>query len=337
MTPEERPETPERAAGTPIVLLGPQRLQPTLRDALAGIDVDVGEASVATITAGWQEREPDDHELHDHLGGRSANLQLYLRAERAFAADPELAAAHHRRQDRLRELQSLYRARLRHAVAAWEQLARTSDPGALRVAERDDALATIRALDARHLANLRSAHDDFAAHWRPLERESVAREHEELRRRIAECTALAIAGGHVAVLINRLQLFGIAELLGNRPLVAWSAGAMALSERIVSFHDSPPDGESRTEVVELGLALAPGVVPLPHARHRLKLEDRTRVGLMARRFAPALCLPLDEGSGVRWDGKGWLPAPWVSKLSAEGDVLRAPVEPSAGSVPAVRG
>ncbi|HYM80526.1 MAG TPA: hypothetical protein VEY91_03825 [Candidatus Limnocylindria bacterium] len=327
-----------RGARAPIALLGPQRLQPTLRDALAGIGVVAGEAMVATVTAGWQEREPDDHELHDHLGGRSLNLQLYLRAERTFARDPELATAHHQRQERLRELQSLYAGRLRHAVAAWDGLARTPGDGPLLDAERDDALAAIRALDDRHVANLRAAHHEFDTRWRPLERDGVAREHAELRARFVDCAAVAIAGGHVAVLLNRLRLFGVAGLVGDRPVVAWSAGAMAISERVVSFHDSPPDGEGRTEMIESGLGLALGVVPLPHARRRLKLDDPPRVALMARRFAPALCLPLDEGSGVRWDGRGWLPAPHASKLSPAGDVVQEPAGPQpSGPVTVARG
>ena len=48
--------------------------------------------------------------------------------------------------------------------------------------------------------------------------------------------ALAIAGGHVGVLLRCLKLFGVsppAEL----PVVAWSAGAMALTDRVVLYND----------------------------------------------------------------------------------------------------
>jgi hypothetical protein len=58
-------------------------------------------------------------------------------------------------------------------------------------------------------------------------------------------------------------------------------------------------------VFERGLGRAPGVVPFPHARRRLDLDDRLRVGLAARRFAPAVCLALDEGQGARRDGDVW--------------------------------
>jgi hypothetical protein len=48
-----------------IVLLGAQRFDPTLGALVAEHGVD---GPVATITAGWQERESDDQELHEHLG-----------------------------------------------------------------------------------------------------------------------------------------------------------------------------------------------------------------------------------------------------------------------------
>jgi hypothetical protein len=80
------------------------------------------------------------------------------------------------------------------------------------------------------------------------------------------------------------------------PIVAWSAGAMALSERVVLFHDSPPQGEGNPEVLESGLGLVRQVLPFPHARRRLKLKDPIRVSLLARRFAPKLCVAMERGS-----------------------------------------
>src|SRR5205814_1280869 len=69
-----------------IVLLGPQRLAPTLSVALreAGFPDD---SPIALVTAGWQEREGEDGELREHLGGRGVNLELYARALRVSEAD----------------------------------------------------------------------------------------------------------------------------------------------------------------------------------------------------------------------------------------------------------
>ena len=55
-----------------VVLLGPQR-RPTVDAAIRSLALD---GAVATITAGWQEREADDGELSGLLGGRDTNLGL---------------------------------------------------------------------------------------------------------------------------------------------------------------------------------------------------------------------------------------------------------------------
>ena len=80
---------------------------------------------------------------------------------------------------------------------------------------------------------------------------------------------MLIAGGHVAVLVNRLRLFGMRALLGHKPIAAWSAGAMALTTRVLLFHDRPPQGAGNAEIFEHGLDLVPDAVFLPHAATRL--------------------------------------------------------------------
>jgi hypothetical protein len=57
--------------------------------------------------------------------------------------------------------------------------------------------------------------------------------------------------------------------------------------------------------VDIGLGLFPGIVPLPHARKRLHTEDADCMSRLARRFAPATCVPLDAGSRIDWNGKTW--------------------------------
>jgi hypothetical protein len=93
-------------------------------------------------------------------------------------------------------------------------------------------------------------------------------------------------------------LFGVADVLGERPVVAWSAGAMTVCERIVLYHDLAAHSPGHAEVFDTGLGLCRDVVPLPHARRRLRLDDRDRMALLARRFAPARCVVLDDGAQV---------------------------------------
>ena len=71
----------------PIVLLGPQREQRTVADAVRGLGV---EGPVATVTAGWEEREAEDTELRDHLG-RHRPEGVEAAAEAALVAAPSIA------------------------------------------------------------------------------------------------------------------------------------------------------------------------------------------------------------------------------------------------------
>jgi hypothetical protein len=308
------PDLPAR--GSHVTLLGPQRLQPTLGPVLESLGVDL--ARVATITAGWQEREPDDTDLHAHLGRRSTNLSLYLRAERVFRRDPELARAHHLRQAALRELQDLYNVRLDHAMAAAYELYARNDASRWVAEARIAAVDAIRTLDAQHLTRERDIHAEYTEQWQPQQRDPVARERKEIDAVLRDSSAVAIAGGHVAVLLNRLRLFGLDTALRGRVVVAWSAGAMAISDRVVLFHDQPAHGMGNAEVLDIGLGLAPGVVPLPHARHRLRLDDRDRVALFAARFAPAACVPMNEGARIDLGPDGWSAAPGTQRLLPAG-------------------
>ena len=105
-----------------IILLGPQR-RPTLegvaRSLPPGLDPSLA-GPVATITAGWQEREPDDAELSALLSaaGRAVNLALYRRWLDVQDNDPEYAAADRKLQRTLAELQDVYLLRLDYALRA---------------------------------------------------------------------------------------------------------------------------------------------------------------------------------------------------------------------------
>jgi len=116
-----------------------------------------------------------------------------------------------------------------------------------------------------------------------------------------------VAGGHVGVLNRVLHLFNVTPYLPGF-VIAWSAGAMALSDRIVLFHDRAPQGPSHAEVYDEGIGVLEGAVFLPHARRRLMVDDLTRMSTLATRFAPATCVVLDDGQRLELGTDGELPA-----------------------------
>ncbi len=300
---------------TRIELLGPQRFRPMVTTALGALPSG---GPIAVVTAGWQEREHEVEELDAHIGRSTVNLRLYRRCEELFQKDRELAAAHRQRQDRMRQLQDLYRVRLAPCEgAARDLLTREGEPSLLEP-ERRAAVETLRSVDAHHVRRTAEIHEEFEESYRPGERPAVARHRRELAGILEESSVLLVAGGHVAVLLNRLRLFDVGGLAAGKPVVAWSAGAMALAERVVLFHDSPPQGAGAAEVLDAGLGLFPDLVPLPHARRRLDLGDPVRVALLARRFSPATCVAMDEGARLGWDGREWRPGPAVLRLDVLG-------------------
>jgi hypothetical protein len=280
-----------------ILVLGPQFRSPNIRDALARAGLS---GPIVSITAGWQEREGELAALEGHLGHPVRDLRLYERAEAVFNQDAELHETHRQRQADLRRLQELYRIRLTHAKTAARELFATGDDTELMRNARRAALCAIRRLDAEHLKAIGRIHACWDARLGVATRPMLARQLEELQHLVEESGVICLAGGHVAVLLNRLRLFGLERLLRTRPVIAWSAGAMAISERIVLFHDHPPQGAGNAEIFEAGLGLVRGTVFLPHAGSRLALGDRDRVALLARRMSPATCLTLDDGSLLHW-------------------------------------
>jgi len=280
-----------------VLILGPQFRAPNLREALGRAGID---GPVAAVTAGWQEREGELDALQQHLGQPVRDLRLYERAEAVFAQDGELHAAYRTRQNELRRMQDFYRLRLCHAKAAVRELQQAQDGSAVARQALRSALGALRRLDAGHLRELRAVHARFERAWSAEKHTLLAQQRLDIERVIASAGAVCIAGGHVAVLLNRLRLFGLGRALRTRPLVAWSAGAMAVAERVVLFHDHPPQGAGNAELFEAGLGLVPRAVFLPHAASRLALGDPGRVGLLARRLAPDIGYTLDDGDELRW-------------------------------------
>ncbi len=135
---------------------------------------------------------------------------------------------------------------------------------------------------------------------------------------LTQAQVVVVAGGHVGELVRVLHLFHVEPHL-PQVVIAWSAGAMALSERLVLFHDFVAHGVAQTEVFGEGLGVVRGLVPLPHMRRRLRTDDQVRMSVLARRFAPARCVVLDDGIRLPLTADG-LPPPEARLLTDDGQV-----------------
>ena len=300
-----------------ITLLGPQP-RVNLPHAFRELDP---ESVVAVVTAGWQEREDDDAELRELVGLPTVNLALHERWLAVHEEDREYAHAEREHEAALAELRQLYLVQLDHALSAAYEVARRSDARPrLRDRALTDSLSVVRLLDEQHVQRIADFQQRFYDAWRPQERTAVARHRDEIQHLLEGSSALAIAGGHVGELTRVLHLFHVAPHLPAH-VVAWSAGAMALTERVVLFHDFVPHGVAQTEVYAEGIGAVHGVVALPHARRRLRVSDPVHMSVLARRFAPARCLVLDDSTRVPLADDGALP-PDARVLDLEGHIAR---------------
>jgi hypothetical protein len=277
-----------------VILLGPQR-RPSVQHMVGELDP---RATFATVTAGWQERELDDGELRELLGGRSVNLSLRARWLDLLEQDPEYAGAEREHESALDELRQLYLVQLDHALRATYAVAEFEEARPrFRQSALADAIELVRRLDQQHVVRLQSAERAFYEAWRPQERPVVAAHRAEVRMVLESAAALVVAGGHVGELLKVLHLFHVAPHLPGT-VVAWSAGAMALAQRVVLFHDYVPHGVAQTEVYGEGLGVLHDLVLMPHVRRRLRVDDQIRMSVLARRFTPARCVVLDDGVRV---------------------------------------
>jgi len=276
---------------------------------------------VATVTAGWQEREPDDQLLSTLLGGHDVNLGLYGRWLDVVDRDPEYAAGSRRLAAVLGELEDTYLLRLDYAlqaVYALQHRAGTGQEDPVSDEAVAEAIAAVRELDEGYLRQVNSARGEFFEELRPHDRPAIAEHRAAVAGVLGGASALVLAGGHVGVLAEVLHLFNIAAAPLSQ-VIAWSAGAMALADRIVLFHDRSPQGPGHPEVYGAGLSLLREVVLLPHARARLLLDDAPRMAVFARRFAPARCILLETGARLDVGGDGPWP-PGTRVLAEDGHV-----------------
>jgi hypothetical protein len=251
---------------------------------------------IAAVTAGWEEREDEIDELREHLGRRVVNLHVHARSEDVFRTDGEFLRAWQDRRTLMRELQDVHRLRLDHLMRALRDLRKRPGRADLLDPERASALDDVRRLDDAHLRRVAELHAEFDDRWRPIERDAVAGHRHEIAAIASECGAIAVAGGNVAVLLNRMRLFGVMDLFRRHTVFAWSAGAIAMTERVVLYHDDPPWGRGNPIILGPGFGVCPGIVALPHAHRRLRLDRPSRLQLWHERFAPLHCVTMDDGS-----------------------------------------
>ena len=305
-----------------LFILGPQRPDVNLDQAFKDIE---SSRPVAVISAGWQEAENDIDSIANVIQRKLTDLRLYSHAEALFKKDGQLHELYRRRQDRLQERQRMHRIRLRQALLAARRLLRAEGDEQILRHEQRHAISQLRSLDRHHAKSIAAIHAEFDQVLEDRPSDQLIRQTRRIAEVVADSDVVLITGGNVAVLVNRLRLFGLKDMLHDKTIVAWSAGAMALTDHVVLFHDRTPLENRDAELLDCGLGIIPGVVLLPDARHRLRRKDRVRIGLFSRRFAPAASLTLDNGAMLHYRDGQPVSASGVQRLLRSGRFRKARV------------
>ncbi len=298
----------------PLVLLGQQRDVPRLQSVLERCNIS---GPVGLVSAGWEEDEDDDQWVRDAVDVPVINSQLYGLADQLFQQDPQVIELLRERQDRLRELREINELQTEHlctvARELWRRLA--SHAGALVPLQQ--TFEQLRTVDDSYLEAITTIIVEYDQRIAPKERPSVLEYRHKVLERLQDCQALLIAGGHVGVLLNRLNLCRLFQHI-QLPIIAWSGGAMALGERVYFYDQFLPHTKREVELSRRGMCLFSGAQLFPRASQRLQLHDSLELGILSRRMKSP-CLLLDEHSEMAWSENGELHAANVRYINELGE------------------
>ncbi|MSQ00450.1 MAG: hypothetical protein EXR71_00990 [Myxococcales bacterium] len=274
-----------------LTLLGPERPDGVLPELLVKHGVT---GPVGLISAGWRYDEARDEPLRAAIPNEVKNLRLYERFRSLERDAAELMSRYTAKQDLLRRIKDRYRMRVQagldSAYALLREFRTPTDKWFLH------AVQQLRETDDLFLSEARVLHEMFEQQARPGDHPLVRREREGVRADLDGCAALLIAGGHIGVLRNRCVFLDVGPVLTQRPLYAWSAGAMLLTERVLLYHDHTAYGPGTAEFLDHGLGLLRETVLLPHARERLNLTDTIHLSVLAHRLLPRKAVCLQNGA-----------------------------------------
>ena len=156
-------------------------------------------------------------------------------------------------------------------MSSWKSIHKLyrSNPVTYAKDERE-ACKHVQSVDRNCLKRLRQIKHEFDAILTPWLHDSAIPLHEQIIDILDRCSGLIITGGHVAILRNRLAFFGLGGITaklyhGGQTNLRLVCRSNVFDDQIVLFHDSPPWGEGRTEILDTGMGLLPKTVLLPNA------------------------------------------------------------------------
>ena len=121
------------------------------------------------------------------------------------------------------ELAGIYSLRLQRALESVYVVARRPARHDIADAAFADAVRGVRDIDDWYLRTVDQLYGELEAAAPPESSEPIARHRHEVAELLRDAAVVAIAGGHVGILLRCLRLFAVVPAR-ELPVVAWSAG-----------------------------------------------------------------------------------------------------------------
>jgi peptidase E len=252
------------------------------------------------VQQAFLDRRPDVRRAHAELEAAREELRRFYQERTAFSAEAIRRACRLVRARwpgfRLGDLhgREVVRPDALRTPSGWLATALARELSAtLEVLAADDArlLGSLIEGEAQLLARAGLRHDpDWQAQQRALE------------ARLLAADAIVLLGGDPVALLDAVRFFDLGPafleaLRRGATLVATSAGALLLCERMIVYNDRHPDPLRRNfQLLDKGLGLVTGLQILPHCHDRIHTDDEDNLAYLARRFGDRRCVGLNEGS-----------------------------------------
>lgn len=168
-------------------------------------------------------------------------------------------------------------------------------------------LKHIRDMDNEMAAVSTEIDDYFFKKSRVAENPTYQKQKKMLEERILSSNSIFIFGGHVAVLMNRLNFYKLKDvfrkaLADGTNFYTVSAGSDVLCDKIILYgwvDLEHPDPDRDFEFFDHGFGLITKLTLFPHCLDRIKTEDPDTLSYLAHRFESSICVGLDQNSFLK--------------------------------------
>jgi hypothetical protein len=269
------------------------------------------------------------------------NLSIYHEFNNFKKQEPELHRFYHEKQKNIKAIKELYRQKNFTQVQILKrQLCRIKEefPGTTfaqamaydvkegfkKIMEARDidtsthrfhyycrelqyTLKHIRSID-KEMAVVSSEFDDYFFKKSGIEKNpTYIGQKKMLEERILSSNTIFIFGGHVAVLMNRLNFYKLKDafrkaLASGTNFLTVSAGTDVMCDKIILFgwvDIEYPDPCREFEFFDHGFELITKLTPFPHCIERIKTDDPDTLSYLAHRFDGSICVGLDQKSFLK--------------------------------------